>query len=220
MKHKDTYKNVVKTEFNVLEVEKDSEWMLYCDDKKADYLIPIVKIENDEVKWFKGNANEKINLWVLFGKKKSNKKLDCVQVGSSNNGIKEIETDIKKLFKEEKEQDNKSERSLNTQFYTEVYSVPEDEVKHKSCYQYRKIKKDYKTLIFYKIDIDKYLNIHEKQIDNHCLQEIFNLSKPYYAETKFAFETQSIYWNSYRSGLGMDTLKKLAESLNCKKSNG
>lgn len=63
--------------------------------------------------------------------------------------------------------------------------------------------------MFYKIDIDKYLAVDDMQIENEHVREIFNLSKAYYAETKFAFDTQALYWNAYRSGVGMDTLKQL-----------
>ena len=96
-----------------------------------------------------------------------------------------------------------------TQFYTDVYFVPDEKGVDKSKYLYRKIREDYKKLIFCKIDINKYLNVDDAQIENNHVREVFNLSKAYYAETKFAFDTQSIYWNAYRSGVGMETLKQL-----------
>ena len=195
MKLKENYKNKIKKYRNVGEV---------------DYLTPIVKIE-DKIDWINKGDESPIYLWALFGKNDSDDYFECLQVGASIDGRKEIEDDIKKLNSNDNEeilQDSVKEKAVNTQFYKEVYFVPDQKGIDKSAYQYRKIKKDYKTLIFCKIDINQYLGIDDVEIENETLRDIFNLSKAYYAETKFAFDTQSIYWSAYRSGVGMESLKQ------------
>ena len=149
-------------------------------------------------------------LWALFGRKDFEKEFECVQVGTSINGRDEIEQDINKMFDENYTiSDNIGKKFVNTQFYSEVYLIPDGDGVNKSRYQYRKIKESYKELVFCKIDINKYLEVDDSQIENQHVRNIFNLSKAYYAETKFAFDTQSIYWNAYRAGVGMETLKQL-----------
>lgn len=192
VEHKELYKNAEIKKFAALE--------------EVDYLIPIVKIEGDDIDWL--DNEPAIYLWALFGKNVSDTEFECVQVGASIDGRDEIKKDISKM-NDSNYPVLDSGRKVNTQFYTNVYFVPDEDGVDKSKYQYRKIRKDYKTLIFCKIDINKYLNVDDTQIDNQHLRDIFNLSKAYYAETKFAFDTQSIYWNAYRSGVGMETLKQL-----------
>lgn len=192
MEHKELYKDVDIKRFTALET--------------VEYLIPIVKIEGDTEEWLDKETD--IYLWALFGKNDSDTEFRCLQVGASIDGRNEIKGDICKM--------NDSNYSVldsgscvYTQFYTDVYFVPDEKGVDKSKYLYRKIREDYKTLIFCKIDINKYLNVDDAQIENNHVREVFNLSKAYYAETKFAFDTQSIFWNAYRSGVGMETLKQL-----------
>lgn len=192
------------------ELYRDVAIKKYSDFEKANCLFPIVKIMGDKIEWI--DNEDKVYLWALFGKNKSNTDFECLQVGASIDGRGEIETDIKKMF----DTDclvPESGKAINTQFYLDAYFVPEKDNIDKSKYQYRKIKEDYDTLIFYKIDINEYLHVDDTQIENQHLREVFNLSKAYYAETKFAFDTQSIYWNAYRSGVGMETLKQLIAKL-------
>lgn len=192
MRHKELYKDVEIKRFTALET--------------VEYLKPIVKIEGDTEEWIDNESD--VYLWTLLGKNDSNSKYECLQVGASIDGRNEIKDDICKM--------NdlncpvlESGRCVYTQFYADVYFVPNEKNVDKSKYLYRKIREDYKTLIFCKIDINKYLNVDDTEIENNHVREIFNLSKSYYAETKFAFDTQSIYWNAYRSGVGMETLKQL-----------
>lgn len=194
MKHKEQYKDVVIKKFSDL--------------KKEDYLIPVVKTVGDEFDFLDNDDDSPIDLWALFGKKDSDSEFVCLQVGASIDGRGEIEKDIRKM-KDLNCPVLDSGKAVNTQFYSEVYFVPDKKGLDKSMYQYCKIRKDYKTLMFCKIDINKYLRVDDAQIDDPHLRDIFNLSKAYYAETKFAFDTQSIYWNAYRSGVGMKTLKQL-----------
>lgn len=192
VKHKKQYKKVDIKKFSDLE--------------KENYLTQIVKIEEDEIEWIDNSSV--IYLWALFGKNDSDIEFVCLQVGASIDGRDEIEKDIDKMNDLECFV-HSSGRSINTQFYTDVYFVPDENGIDKSKYQYRKIKEDYKTLIFCKIDINEYLQVDDSEIANEHIRNIFNLSKAYYAETKFAFDTQALYWNAYRSGVGMETLKQL-----------
>ena len=194
MVHRELYKEVKIKKFSNFE--------------KVDYLIPIVKIENDVVEWIDKKCD--IYLWGLFGKNDVDKEFTCLQVGASIDGRNEIEKDIDKMLDSDYNVISSGE-AINTQFYTDVYFVPDKKSIDKSKYQYRKIKEDYNTLFFCKIDINEYLQVDDSEIANEHIRNIFNLSKAYYAETKFAFDTQAIYWNAYRSGVGMETLKKLIQ---------
>jgi hypothetical protein len=174
------------------------------------YLEKIVEIKGENIHWIDENSD--VYLWALFGKKASKDEAVCLQVGASIEGREEIKQDIEKMQDSNYSvTDANDMTAVNTQFYTDVYYIPRDKDKRveKTRYQYRKIKEDYAELMFYKIDIDKYLAVDDMKIENEHVREIFNLSKAYYAETKFAFDTQAIYWNAYRSGVGMDTLKQL-----------
>jgi dephospho-CoA kinase len=174
------------------------------------YLEKIVEINGENIHWI--DTNSDVYLWALFGKKASKDEAVCLQVGASIEGREEIKQDIEKMQDSNYSvTDANDMTAVNTQFYTDVYYIPCDKDKRveKTRYQYRKIKEDYAELMFYKIDIDKYLAVDDMKIENEHVREIFNLSKAYYAETKFAFDTQAIYWNAYRSGVGMDTLKQL-----------
>lgn len=192
MKHKKQYEKVDIKKFSDLE--------------KENYLTQIVKIEEDEIEWLDNSSV--IYLWALFGKNDSDAEFVCLQVGASIDGRNEIEKDIDKMNDLECFVLS-SGRAINTQFYTDVYFMPDENGIDKLKYQYRKIKEDYKTLIFCKIDINEYLQVDDSEIGNQYIRNIFNLSKAYYAETKFAFDTQAMYWNAYRSGVGMETLKQL-----------
>lgn len=188
----------------------------------AQCLEGIVEIDNDAVKWLDKESD--IFLWALFGENNDGL-VECLQVGASIDGREEIVKDINKMFDKKYDQTTiMNGRMINTQFNKEVYKVPiariKDEVdmeKHqennedidKSKYQYRKIKQEYERLTFYKINVNQYLDIDDNEIKNSHVKDIFELSKYYYAETQFAFETQAIYWNAYRSGVGMERLKQL-----------
>lgn len=190
----------LKKQYKEVDIKK------FTDLEKENYLTQIVKIGKDKIEWVDNSSD--IYLWALFGKNDSDSEFVCLQVGASIKGRDEIEKDIDKMNDLECFVPS-SGRSINTQFYTDVYFVPDEKGIDKSKYQYRKIKENYKTLIFCKIDINEYLQVDDSEIANEHIRNIFNLSKAYYAETKFAFDTQAIYWNAYRSGVGMETLKQL-----------
>lgn len=196
MKRKELYKTVA--------VKK------YKDMDSVDYLEQVVVIKGDKVE--RKPVNFDVYLWALFGSKKEELEFECPQVGASIDGCKEIDEDIQKMLDEKYSLTGKTrikQKPVNTQFYEGVYYIPCNDGAEKSKYQYRKIKEDYEELYFYRIDIDKYLGVDVTQIKDTHIRDVFNLSKAYYAETKFAFETQALYWNAYRSGVGMETLKQL-----------
>lgn len=72
----------------------------------------------------------------------------------------------------------------------------------KNQYLYRYIKKKYKNLEMYEVDIDLYLQIEQASISDMNIQNVYNLGKDYYAESKLAVETDSLFWNYYKSGVG------------------
>ena len=116
----------------------------FTDLEKENYLTQIVKIEKDKIEWVDNSSD--IYLWALFGKNDSDSEFVCLQVGASIKGRDEIEKDIDKMNDLECFVPS-SGRSINTQFYTDVYFVPDEKGIDKSKYQYRKIKENYKLII-------------------------------------------------------------------------
>ena len=53
------------------------------------------------------------------------------------------------------------------------------------------------------MNIDAYLGIEQnssKKMDD--VKRVYELGKDYYAESKIAVETDSLFWNYYKSGIG------------------
>lgn len=199
-----------KEQYKKLSAKKRNEL-----DNADSYLKEIVRFNNKEKL---GNVIEKIKnkklnakyVWALFGKINEVDEI-CLQVGAGINIEDEIISDINKMYCED-DSISKSNKALkikskNTQFYKNVYKINDGDDKNR--YIYRKIRQEYEELIFYYIDIDVYLGIKDFKCDNKAVNNILALSKMYYAETMFAYETQAIYWNVFRSGVGLETLKML-----------
>lgn len=179
------------------------------------YLKEIVRFHNkdkleDIIKEINYEALKSKYVWALFGKINEEDEV-CLQVGAGINIKDEIKYDINMMYCEcdliSKLNKGLKIKSKNTQFYENVYKINYGDDKNR--YIYRKIRQEYEELIFYAIDIDVYLEIKDFKCDNITVNNILDLSKIYYAETKFAYETQAIYWNVFRSGIGVETLKIL-----------
>lgn len=181
------------------------------------YLKEIVRFHNkdkleDIIKEINYEALKSKYVWALFGKINEEDEV-CLQVGAGINIKDEIKYDINMMYCGgdliSKSNKGLKIKSKNTQFYENVYKINYCDDKNKNRYIYRKIRQEYEELIFYAIDIDAYLEIKDFKCDNITVNNILDLSKMYYAETKFAYETQAIYWNVFRSGIGVETLKIL-----------
>jgi len=75
------------------------------------------------------------------------------------------------------------------------------------------MREEYDELVFYALKIDEYLGIEGFESDNSNINNMIEISKACCAETMFAYETQAIYWNVFRSGVGVEILKKLNKNL-------
>ncbi|MBA4510050.1 hypothetical protein FDG04_11130 [Clostridium sporogenes] len=186
-------------------------------DNADSYLKEIVRLRNEEKleEAIKNINNEVLDgkyVWALFGKINETDEI-CLQVGASMDIRSEIIDDINTMYCEDDPIDKSNEtlkiKSKNTQFYENVYKINNGDDKNR--YIYRIIRQKYKELIFYAIDIDVYLGIKDFKCDNKVVNDILDLSKMYYAETKFAYDTQAIYWYVYKSGVGVKTLERLLE---------
>lgn len=84
-----------------------------------------------------------------------------------------------------------------------MYLYPDGRYRIRSQYLYRYLKKKYEDLRIYEVNIDAYLGIEtvsgEKMDD---VKRVYEFAKDYYAESKLAVETHSLFWNYYRSGVG------------------
>ena len=191
------------------------------------YLEEVIKFSNkdnleDVMCKINYDAIENKYLWALFGKNNKEEEQVCLQVGQSIDIKTEIIADINEMFSKDvlfELDENVETEFKNSQFYTDVYQIKKGDSDNKNEYLYRKIKREYDELTFYTIDIDGYLGIDNFKNNNCVIDDILKFSKVYYAETKFAYETQAIYWNAYRSGVGIETLKILISRQEGKNSN-
>ncbi len=182
------------------------------------YLHRIIELDTDKtmketeselVKAEKKHLNR--HLWTLLGKNNEDKDWVCLQTAATEgNIIEEIREDIEFMYGEKTEEEAEQAKpkvSVNTQFYFNTYEIPEGERRYKRKYSYQKMRKDYDILAFYSIDIDKYLGLDRSSGGSEIIDEIVQVAKMNYAEARFAYETQAVYWNAYRSGVDMKALR-------------
>lgn len=181
-------------------------------DELENYLNLIISIdkqsqESDVINQLNNARTKNEHVWVLYGKKGD--RWECLQVGVTDNVKEEIKLDIEFMFNHTYSDLIKNNETSwkNTQFYINVYQSDADKRK----YIYSKIKEDYDEIGFYCLDVDKYLNFEEDKSGNPNLINIIDIAKYWYAEAMFAYETQAIYWNAYRSGVDMKSLLKIQE---------
>lgn len=179
-----------------------------------DYLNPIIRVDRQSQKETLIVELDKLKIkdkhvWVLYGK--NDEAWDCLQVATSKDIIGEIKSDIDYMYQNEcPKLTDDNNKYVNTQFYLEVYKSGGNKIE----YIYSKMKADYDELVFYYLDVDKYLDIRKIQSNNQDLINIVDIAKYWYAEAMFAYETQAIYWNAYRGGADMKALLLIKEQDN------
>lgn len=171
--------------------------------KEKSYKICEIKESEEEAKkkveeFFKKKSEENYRVWFLMGKEINSEEEIVLQVAQKKEpGTKEeIIRNIEFMFNEKytvigKDEKDLAESNKTASGYSYFYIK---NLKLQSLY--RQIKEKYKNLVFYELDIDKYLSYYDKS------NNIYQVSKDYIAESKLAFETNAKYWNYYRSGIG------------------
>lgn len=136
------------------------------------------------------------SIWALFGKNKTAKSWQCIEVGSSINIKNEI-NGIIALFKKTPQKIIKKgifyqDEDIGFEFWTYHDRV--------SC-KYRKIAQMFEEYCFCEIDIDKYienqyleLNILKLKI-NEKYPQIKKIDFVNYTEVSFALKTKAIFWH-------------------------
>jgi hypothetical protein len=161
-------------------------------------------------------------VWILIGKKSEKSKFESLMVAQSENIYKEIIININCMYNKdyikqyEKDQDWNLEKEIkyNLDFIkspqkeksntkSNFYLYPKEQFKYKKRYLLRRLKKEYRYLKIYEVDIDVYLKTSFMLDENE--RNIYELAKDYYVEAKLAFETEPVYWNYYKSGVGKRT---------------
>lgn len=187
-----------------------------CQFKKIEkYLDFVIRIELkcDDIKINQYGRDKKC-VWILFGK--CGDEYVALQVGevAIERAKKEILSDIKVMYSEVEYSFNAMSEEdeltiIDTEFYKNTYAVKD--VKQKRVYAYRKMRDDFDELIIYQLKIDDYLGLNNGiNIKEECeivRNELIEMTKSYYAESKLAYETQARYWNPYYSGVGYESLK-------------
>ena len=178
--------------------------------KRIEFYNKPFKVVYEIIKPMNSNITIEIQdpVWALFGSNKEDE-WECLQVGASVNGAKDEIMNCLRLMMNSQENTQDKCVSVHTQFYTDVYKIPDNSYKNKSKYSYRKMYDDFENLIFCSIDVDNYLDFKQEEIKSNIINNMVNITKMNYAEAQFAYETQAIYWNAYRSGIDMKTLKML-----------
>lgn len=202
------------------EMVYEGDTLKYDDVKK--YLSQVVRIDlkeknvNHLEKALKEvDDNTELNdqeVWVLYGEKK-NEELVCLLVGATISLIKEIKDNIQLMFTDDKE-DKDIKHDIKVVEYYNVISSSKFNINNK-YFAFKEMTKEYDKLIFYTLNIDRYLNNTDNLSEYSKL--MVDKSKKYLAEVKFADETRSVYWNICKSGIRNDFAAEIIK--NTKKKN-
>ncbi len=183
----ETINNEVQTYFAQNPVDNNGlfgrVWILIGENEKSEYFSLMVAQSEDIQKEINTDVSAMLNLEYKFQKKNLNKwDID-----------KEIRYNLDVI---------KSPRiaKINSTDNTYVYQDGHEKIKNQ--YLYRYLMKIYKRLLIYEIDIDKYLKIKTVDNINENIKNIYLIGKDYYVESKLAVETNSLFWNYYKSGIG------------------
>ena len=176
-------------------------------------------------KYFKRNPikDDGLNgrVWILIGKDE-NFEYCSLMVAQSENIKTEIVDDVSAMFnleyRKQKSSSNewdiekeikynldiiKSPQIAEINSNENIYLYPDGQYRIRSQYLYRYLKKKYRDLKIYEVNIDVYLGMgteSDEKMDD--IKRVYELGKDYYAESKLAVETQSLFWNYYKSGVG------------------
>lgn len=150
-------------------------------------------------------------VWLLYAKDNTNQ-WQCLQVGhSKNNVVEEITTIVDYLFQNNKQNIQKDDFT-NSVFYQKVCPSKKGEEYRKFLYS-SIIGNDYTEFKICFLDVDKYLGIQncEKNNFDTDADRIIQICKNQFAEAKIAYQTLSIYWRKYSSGIDGQTLSYITE---------
>lgn len=161
-------------------------------------------------------GNDKKCVWILFGIKGN--EYTALQIGevSMECAKEEIAADIKAMYSGDEYSFDKLDEDeelfvIDTEFYKNTYASVDVEREKKRKYAYRKMRDDFEKLAFYQLKIDEYLGLSSKENENadskKVEDELVQMTKSYYAESKLAYHTQARYWNPYYSGVGYEALE-------------
>lgn len=172
------------------------------------------KIIKKLLKFDYGNSDRIV--WILYGQKGKGTKKIALQIseGPTANQADNLLEIIDYIYSPTNvfESGEKVE-TKDSEFYTNVY---------KSCgknsqkYAYGQIGRSYEHLWFYMVDVDKYLGLPTKRRKG-VEQDLIELSKTYYAESKLALETLPLFWNKFNGNLGGNAFKLIKKNTNEKK---
>lgn len=171
--------------------------------------------------WPVNNNGMSGRVWILVGKDSDNNYCSLM-VAQSEDIESEIIVDVGYMFNLEYKKQKKAaqkwdfdkeikynldiirspqEAKINSNDNT--YLFPKGSSKIRSQYLYRYLYKKYLELKLYEVDIDLYLHGDVTMSSlNPNLSMVYEFGKDYYAESKLAVETGSLFWNYYKSGVG------------------
>lgn len=162
-------------------------------------------------------------VWVLYGTSETGidgickaDEVVCLQVGASKNEAKkEILTNVSRMMNGKfniKFVANQDLVNKHSQFYQNAYQAKN--IKNKNGYLYRHIYNNFDYLKFYELKINEFIDKDDEKIISN-IEELPNVNKKndeirmFYAEAKFAYETQCLFWNTLNCGIDNKALQKL-----------
>lgn len=159
-------------------------------------------------------------VWILIGENEKSEYFSLM-VAQSENIQEGIEIDVGAMLNLEYKKQNEKAKNWNwdkeIRYNLDVIKAPQiakinstgksyvyqkGHAKIKSQYLYRYLMKKHRKLLIYEIDIDKYLKIETLDNIDENIKNIYLFGKDYYVESKLAVETNSLFWNYYKSGVG------------------
>lgn len=164
-------------------------------------------------------------VWILIGKINDDKPYVSLMVAQSENIKKEIDSDVDSMYNTEykkkryeyKKNNNDWNFEMEVKYNLDIIKSPQIakinsnnsiylyQVRHekiKNQYLYRYIKKKYTNLKIYEVNIDQYLDVSPEMDMGVAVKNIYEFAKDYYVESKLAVETNALFWNYYKSGVG------------------
>lgn len=169
--------------------------------------------KNDNCEKIKNECpkNKNYRVWLLFGSI-DNVEWKCLQVAHSKQNVEsEINDVIDCIFYRNIKQEDVDFK--NSAFYKKTIPLIK-EADNRRKYIYSIIANKYNHFRICYLNVDKYLNIScsETSQNKNDMEKIIDICKNQYAEAKIAYETLSLYWCLYSSGIDGQTIAYIAEN--------
>jgi hypothetical protein len=198
MKLRKPYINKIPKDYSDLVEFFEQELSFSSDDNKDNVILK-----------YEYEINSRSRVWLLFASKDC-ENWECLQVAQSKNNVSSEVKDVIQYIFSNLQIDYESLEKKNSLFYEKVRPVVVN------GYSYREVLYSYigKQFKYFKIcflNVDKYLNITPRKVNDTDEERMIEICKNQYAEAKIAYETLAVYWMQYNPGIDGQTIAYIAE---------